>query len=326
MKPYLSCVIPFYNTADFLAECIESTLNQTFDDFELILVDNCSTDGSSAIASDYAARDPRIQIHKNDRFLTQIENYNHALSLISNHSTYCKIVQADDWLLPNCLSEMVELARIHPNIGVISSYRIVGTEVMPAKLPSLASLWTGKDAARAELRDDLSLFGTPTTVMFRSDIIRKKHLFFPVGITFPDMAAVFEVLKENDFGFVHQVLSFTRLDEESIYGRWQSFHPMALATLIQLKAYGAVFLTQDELDTTMRRLNTEYYRMLGREALRGRDAEFWDFHKKGLAEVNATISRRSVYLSATIVILKLLLSPIRVTEIIIKRLRNFSGV
>ena len=65
-SPLVSVLTPFYNTAPYLAECIESVLAQTRGDFEYLLVDNCSTDGSDDIAAGYAARDPRIQERMTD--------------------------------------------------------------------------------------------------------------------------------------------------------------------------------------------------------------------------------------------------------------------
>ena len=64
MKPPLvSVVTPFYNSTQYLAECIESVLAQTHGEFEYILSDNCSTDGSTDIAESYARRDSRIQFY-----------------------------------------------------------------------------------------------------------------------------------------------------------------------------------------------------------------------------------------------------------------------
>ena len=60
-QPLVSVVTPFYNTADYLRECIESVLAQTYTRFEYILVDNQSTDGSAEIAAEYSKRDSRIR-------------------------------------------------------------------------------------------------------------------------------------------------------------------------------------------------------------------------------------------------------------------------
>ena len=106
--PLVSVVTPFYNTAPYLAQCIESVLAQTYPHFEYILMDNCSTDGSAEIAETYARRDSRIRLIRCSEFLSQLANYNRALTQISDESEYCKIVQADDWIFPNCLQLMVQ--------------------------------------------------------------------------------------------------------------------------------------------------------------------------------------------------------------------------
>ena len=107
-RPLVSVVTPFFNTAPYLAECIESVLAQSYSQFEYILMDNCSTDGSSEIAATYASRDPRIRLIRCSQFLAQMPNYNRALAEISDASKYCKIVQADDWIFPECLELMVQ--------------------------------------------------------------------------------------------------------------------------------------------------------------------------------------------------------------------------
>ena len=61
----VSVVTPFYNTAAYLEECIESVLAQTYRDFEYLLVNNKSTDGSREIAARYAAKDPRLRLLDN---------------------------------------------------------------------------------------------------------------------------------------------------------------------------------------------------------------------------------------------------------------------
>ncbi len=72
------------------------------------------------------AKDPRIRIHVNETFLPLMQNWNHALRQISKHSKYCKVVHADDWLFPECVSSMVKVAEENPQAGIVGSYQARG--------------------------------------------------------------------------------------------------------------------------------------------------------------------------------------------------------
>src|SRR5215510_4357832 len=85
-RPLVSVLTPFYNTAAYLSECIESVLKQTYTEFEYILADNCSTDGSAEIADNYARQDSRIRLIRYSDFVAQLPNYNRALREISKSS------------------------------------------------------------------------------------------------------------------------------------------------------------------------------------------------------------------------------------------------
>ncbi|MGE4055219.1 MAG: glycosyltransferase family 2 protein, partial [Vicinamibacterales bacterium] len=123
-SPLVSVVTPVYNGERYLVECIESVLKQTHANWEYIVNDNCSTDGTAAIVKQYAALDGRIRYYRNEQFVRAIPNHNIALSLISRESRYCKVLQADDWLYPECLDRMVALAEANPSVGVVIAYRL----------------------------------------------------------------------------------------------------------------------------------------------------------------------------------------------------------
>src|ERR1700691_2498456 len=113
-QPLVSVITPVYNEEKHLGECIESLLRQTYQNWECIVANNCSTDDSGRIARDYAARDPRIRVEDNQQFVRAVANFNGALGRISLASKYCKIVFADDWIFPECLEQMVAVAEEYP--------------------------------------------------------------------------------------------------------------------------------------------------------------------------------------------------------------------
>ena len=210
-RALISVVTPFYNTAQYLPECIESVLGQKYSEFEYILVDNCSTDGSSEIAEGYARRDSRIQLIRYSEFVPQLRNYNRALEQISQASEYCKIVEADNYIFPDCLELMVQAFQQSETIGLVSSYTLWGSELWKSGYPYPMPMISGREWARRQLRGAPCVFGSPTTVMYRSAVVRHRQPFFDESLLHSDTEKCMEILQDWDFGFVHQIfLSYGR--------------------------------------------------------------------------------------------------------------------
>ena len=305
-KPLVSVVTPFFNTAPYLAECIESVLGQTYENFEYILMDNCSTDGSSEIAADYARRDSRIRLISSSVFLPQLPNYNRALAAISLHSQYCKIVEADNWIFPQCLGSMVEAFEQSESIGLVSSFWLYGNELRGSGLPYGTGIISGKDCAREYLLTGWSLFGAPTQVMCRCSLIREQKAFFnPTSLFFADVETAMEILKHWDLGFVHQVLSFARNDNESITRGVDACKPYQLLLYGMALRYAPVFLQPDEATSLIAKRKREYYRVLARASFLFHGSEFWRFHKLAIKVVARQEKHDRVYF-AIIMALELL--------------------
>ena len=178
--PLVSIVTPAYNAEAYLRECIESVLAQTYPNWDYTIVNNCSTDHTLDIAREYAARDSRIRVRCNEKHVGVIENHNIAFRQISPMSKYCKGLQADDWLFPECIEKMVKLAEKHPKVAIVCAYALVGRQppvVGYTGLPHSITVDTGgREACRLRLLGGPYVFGTSSTQLFRSDILRSRQI------------------------------------------------------------------------------------------------------------------------------------------------------
>lgn len=117
VPPTVSIGLPVFNGAEFLAETLDSILGQTFRDFELIICDNASTDGTEAICRSYAARDPRIRYHRQPRNVGACRNYD--MSFEMGRGRYFKWAAHDDKLAPTFLERLVEVLEADPDCVLV---------------------------------------------------------------------------------------------------------------------------------------------------------------------------------------------------------------
>ena len=117
--PKVSVCIDVYNYADFLPKAIESALAQTLRDLEVIVVDDCSTDDSYAVACRYAKQDDRVRVHRNPVNLGMVKNRNACLKLAQGE--FVKFVHADDYLCaPDALAKMVARMEANPATSLVA--------------------------------------------------------------------------------------------------------------------------------------------------------------------------------------------------------------
>jgi glycosyltransferase involved in cell wall biosynthesis len=107
-------IVPVYNGELRLQRCLESIASQTLTDFQAVIVDNCSSDRSLAIACRFAAQDPRFIVYQNARNVGRVPNWNRALDLAGGE--YVKPVMVNDYLLPECLAELSAILDSHPEV------------------------------------------------------------------------------------------------------------------------------------------------------------------------------------------------------------------
>ena len=315
-EPLVSVVTPVYNGEKYLRECIESVLAQSYQNWDYTIVNNCSTDKTLDIASEYAAKDTRIRIHNNETFVRVIENQNIALRHISSQSKYCKVVFADDWLITECIEKMVRVAEEHPNVAMVGAYGygFEGTGVVWDGLPYISTVVPGRELGRASLLGGPYVFGTASSLLFRSDIVRIRYAFYNESNLHADSELCFELLEHHDFGFVHQVLTFSRVQDDSLTSFSKRFNTYLPNRLYILMKYGSKYLTDAELKTQISQGMRRYYHYLGAAVFKRRGREFWNFHQGKLKSLRRPLSRTRLVVASISYVLDMILNPKRMFE------------
>ena len=283
-QPLVSVITPVYNGEKYLAECIESVLSQTYANWEYLIINNRSTDGTLALAESYARRDARIRVETNEDFVGVIQNHNIAFRAIDPYSRYCKLVHADDWLYPDCLSAMVEVAESHPSVGIVGSYGLYGDQVRCDGLPYPSSIVSGREISRLNLLRDVYVFLSPSSVLFRSELLRQNDPFYNELYLYADVEASYEVLQQADFGFVHQVLTYIRRHDESLTASvTQQYNQLILSNFSLLIKFGPIYLSRNEYEARLEEQMDECYHFLAKGLLRT-DAKraLWKYYRKEL--------------------------------------------
>ena len=321
----VSVVTPVYNGEDFLVECIESVLRQTYQNFEYIIVNNCSKDRTLEIAQSYANKDNRIRVLSNDKFVGVIENHNIAFQAISPESKYCKVVSADDWIFPACLARMVAHAEANPSVGIVCSYQLSGGgtdcrqwRVRWSGLPYPSAVVSGRDICRLQFLDGPYIFGTPTSILYRCDLVRARKAFYPNFTPQADTSACYQCLVNSDLGFVHEILSYERVHDHRITATAEAVNVGFSSLIHDLQTYGPFYLTEVEIKQRASELLQAYYEFLAFSVVHFRSRKFWAYHKQRLEDVGLPLDCLMLARAVVVKLVDLMLNPKRAVEALLK--------
>ncbi|MDZ4722478.1 MAG: glycosyltransferase family 2 protein [candidate division Zixibacteria bacterium] len=117
MLPVVSIALPVFNGVPFIGEAIESILSQSFKDFELIITDNASTDGTDAVCLAYAEKDSRVRYSRNEQNIGSVNNYICAFEKV--RGKYFKFATANDVCAPELLERCIEVLESQPDVVLV---------------------------------------------------------------------------------------------------------------------------------------------------------------------------------------------------------------
>jgi glycosyltransferase involved in cell wall biosynthesis len=324
-QPFVSIVTPVWNGEAHIGECIESILAQTHQNWEYIILNNNSDDRTLEIAEAYRKRDSRIRVYSNTTFLSIIANHNKAFSLISAESRYCKVVSADDWILPECIERMVNLAEKNPSVGIVGAYQLSGGEgiwyLRNTGLPYSPSVVPGREVCRAHLLGALRVFGNPTSVMYRADLMRGADPFFPNDTMEADTSACLKHLRFSDFGFVHQVLAYERIHKVRASTTALDINSYTSAEIADCQTYGEWYLSRQECDARIAELLDAYYAYMAKCAFKRKGKQFWIYHIGRLHDLGLRLDVMRFAVGIASQLLDLTLHPRETIQMALTRMR-----
>ena len=177
MSPVISVIVPVYNTELYLRRCIDSILSQTFTDFELLLIDDGSTDRSGAICDEYAAKDKRVRVfHKENGGVSLARN----LGLDEAKGEWIEFVDSDDWVDLSLLEKMYTSGLKGKADIVICDFYMLGNG---AKTYYRAVDWIS-DKVESMQKYIVSVWTVVWNMLVRKELYQNNLLYFMPGYTY----------------------------------------------------------------------------------------------------------------------------------------------
>jgi glycosyltransferase involved in cell wall biosynthesis len=204
--PKVSVLIPTYNYAHFLDETIQSVLDQTFTDFELIIVDNCSTDNTAEVVQKYLA-DTRVLFYRNETNIGLVGNWNKCLEYAKGE--YIKCLCADDKFHPQLLEKFVAVMDQHTELAIVSSYTEIFGRNSRIRKPPFEGQVNGQTARESLIKSSNWLYA-PTASMFRKISVEKVGNFNPALYRTTDKEFFLRLLTTGDCYIIPEALSSIR--------------------------------------------------------------------------------------------------------------------
>jgi glycosyltransferase involved in cell wall biosynthesis len=211
MSPRISVCIPSYNSQDYICETVDSILGQTFSDFELIVVDDGSTDETVDRLESY--QDSRLRVIRGDH-VGAIENWNRCGDLAEGE--FIKFVASDDTLAPKCLQRQLDAFSEHPQAAMVTGLRNIVDErgrtmIKGRGMTGSRGLMSGDEAIRHCVRSGTNMIGEPTSVLIRSSEYVYSGGWRDTWPYMMDLEMWFRVLQRGDLVVVPKVVATFRV-------------------------------------------------------------------------------------------------------------------
>lgn len=217
IMPLVSVCIPVYNCENFIAESINSVINQNYDNLEIIVIDNNSTDSTFQIVESFGKK---LLALKNNINIGMANNWNECI--LQCKGDYIKILPADDYLYENCISNQIELfLNSEINISIVSSSRHLitsdGKKLLRIGLKDYSKrMYFNKDEILKKcFLNGTNIIGEPGAVLIKMSAIKKTGFFNGDFGYVVDLDYWLRLLNHGSLGYIYEPQVVFRLNEYS---------------------------------------------------------------------------------------------------------------
>lgn len=188
MQELISIIVPIYNVEVYVTDCIQSIINQTYRNLEIILVDDGSTDQSSIICDDFAIKDTRIKvIHKENGGLADARNVGFQIA----EGTIVSFVDGDDWIDSNFISVLYEALKNNNADIAIAGINDFYNEKSVRCSKTIFEIGTGEEGIRNTLLQTPFFRNSVWNKLYRKELL--EGLLFPIGKYYEDVLYTIKV-------------------------------------------------------------------------------------------------------------------------------------
>ncbi|HVX92971.1 MAG TPA: glycosyltransferase, partial [Candidatus Dojkabacteria bacterium] len=247
----VSITIPTYNRSQYISQAIESAINQSYKDIEIIVIDNCSTDNTEELVNHF--QDKGVKYIKNHTNIGMMGNWNRCIEVSTGE--LLMILGDDDILYPNFIEESVSIFEKHPNIGFTFTHiNKVDKDGKPLTKWGYKFTPAGLIKGRDYLLDTAkysSCLTNSSSVLINKEVFKKIGIFeAPLSQNTFDFNMWIKIANSYDVYFIDKVLSDYRIHEEQvseIHWRDKKRHTGKLGTYIELFQLASYLLKKKEI-------------------------------------------------------------------------------
>lgn len=217
----VSVCIPSYNTEKYIRQTVESALNQTHRNVEVIVVDDASKDGTLKVLHDI--HDDRLRVYQNERNLGAPGNWYKTIMMAQGE--YTKIVCGDDVLEPLCIERQLNafLEQANNRVALVASRRaFVNGENELLNAPNFqmrAGMYTALEALKKSVRTGTNVIGEPMAVLFRTSSFKKHVSSISSNLYMMDLELYRDILKDGGMIMLPTVDSMFRVHQQALASR-----------------------------------------------------------------------------------------------------------